>query len=286
MSKIYDCFPLFNELDLLTVRLDLLYDHVDYFVISECDSTFSGLDKPFYFEENRHLYKKYEDKIIYVKNHNTKNIDNIVNTYSDRKKDIFDNILSHYNSVKNTPLTDYGKAHWCRDFIHKEYILLGLDICEDDDNVIFSDLDEIPNPDKILLDGETHVLNMRNMCYYLNRENISQKWYGSIITKYSNIKNGSLQKLRLNRTTYDIVNEAGWHLSNMGGTDRIIQKIKSWGHQEYNNQSIIDRVEQNVKTNGDIFNRNIQICDVDIHMLYPPRLIDLVQNSFKYLIHD
>ena len=45
--KIYDSFLFFNELDLLEIRLELLYDKVDYFIISECDSSFSGLDNHF-----------------------------------------------------------------------------------------------------------------------------------------------------------------------------------------------------------------------------------------------
>jgi len=39
--KIYDCFSFFNELDLLEIRLQELYDHVDYFVISEANKTHS-----------------------------------------------------------------------------------------------------------------------------------------------------------------------------------------------------------------------------------------------------
>ena len=53
MSKVYDCFMFFNELDLLEIRLETLDPYVDYFVISECDSTFSGIDKPYVFEKNK-----------------------------------------------------------------------------------------------------------------------------------------------------------------------------------------------------------------------------------------
>ena len=52
-----------GELDLLEIRLNLLNDYVDHFVISEYDETHSGIKKEFYFENNKHLFKEFEDKI-------------------------------------------------------------------------------------------------------------------------------------------------------------------------------------------------------------------------------
>ena len=50
--KIYDCFQFFNELDLLEIRLELLYDYVDYFVISETDKTHSNQPKELIGQNN------------------------------------------------------------------------------------------------------------------------------------------------------------------------------------------------------------------------------------------
>ena len=54
--KIYDCFQFYNELDLLEIRLEVLYDHVDYFVISETNKTHSNKGKKMFFLENKYLY--------------------------------------------------------------------------------------------------------------------------------------------------------------------------------------------------------------------------------------
>ena len=51
--KVYDCFQFFNELDILYLRMNILKDVVDYFVISESTVTFSGDPKPLFYEENR-----------------------------------------------------------------------------------------------------------------------------------------------------------------------------------------------------------------------------------------
>lgn len=284
--KIYDCFPLFNELDLLHIRLELLYDHVDHFIISECDSTFSGLDKPFNFEENKQRYSKYLDKIIYLKNYNTKDIENIINPYNGIKYEIFNNILHYYNIAKNSALTDFGKPHWCRDFIHKEYIQLAMCDCNEDDIIIFSDLDEIPDPTKFIFNENIYAMQQKNMTYYINKENISQSWYGSIILHYKHIKNNSIQKLRGDRFNYNIIENGGWHLTNMGGVNRITEKIKSYGHQEFNNNNIIKNLNYKILNNCDIFNRNIIIRDIDIDTYYPKHMYTFIKEKYNYLIYN
>lgn len=136
--KIYDAFLFFNELDLLEVRLEMLYDHVDYFIISECDTTFSGISKPFYFEDNKERYSKYLDKIIHIKNENSGEINNIVNNHEGEKRNIFDSILKFYYEIKDTPLTGNGMPHWCRDFLHREFVKIGMSECDGEDLIMFS----------------------------------------------------------------------------------------------------------------------------------------------------
>ena len=111
---VYDCFQFFNELDILKIRLNVLAPVVDRFVISEATETFSGIKKPLYYEENKELFAAFQDRIIHV-------------------------------VVDDTP---QGDTHY-RDTFQKNAVTRGLKDCTDDDIVIFSDLDEIPNPDKI-----------------------------------------------------------------------------------------------------------------------------------------
>lgn len=56
---VYDCFPFFNELDVLEIRLNVLDEVVDKFVIVEMSKTHTGRDKPFYFEQNKERFKKF-----------------------------------------------------------------------------------------------------------------------------------------------------------------------------------------------------------------------------------
>ena len=64
--KIIDCFIFYNELDLLEYRLNILNDVVDYFVIVESTHTFVGKEKVLFFNENKHLFEKFNEKIIHI----------------------------------------------------------------------------------------------------------------------------------------------------------------------------------------------------------------------------
>jgi beta-1,4-mannosyl-glycoprotein beta-1,4-N-acetylglucosaminyltransferase len=293
--KIYDSFLFFNELDLLEIRLEMLYDHVDYFILSECDTTFSGISKPFYFEENKERYSKYLDKIIHVKHENSGEIDNIINTHSGERKNIFENILKFYNEIKNTPLTGNAMPHWCRDFLHREFVKIGMSVCDDEDLIIFSDLDEIPDTTKLKLDGESYLIHMKNLIYYINVENTTDKWWGSIVTKYKNLKDKPLNKVRnemkgynimgnTNDLSFSVIENGGWHLTFMGGTSRIQEKIKSYGHQEYNHPYYLTQVEDKLKSNQDILNRDVSIIDIDINQFYPENMLNLIKEKYNYLI--
>ena len=63
---IVDCFTFYNELEMLYYRLSLLNDYVDHFVLVESNQTFAGNTKRLFYNENKHLFEKYNHKIIHV----------------------------------------------------------------------------------------------------------------------------------------------------------------------------------------------------------------------------
>ena len=64
--KVFDCFPFYDELDLLEIRLNILNDVVDYFVLTEATRTFTGKPKPLHYDNNKVRFKKFEHKIRHV----------------------------------------------------------------------------------------------------------------------------------------------------------------------------------------------------------------------------
>src|SRR6187551_3132995 len=63
---IYDCFPFFNELDILEIRLNSLNDSVDRFVLVESTRTHQGKPKELYYQNNKDRYAQFHSKIIHV----------------------------------------------------------------------------------------------------------------------------------------------------------------------------------------------------------------------------
>ncbi len=209
-GKIYDCFMFFNEFEILEIRLHELYDVVDKFVILEASESFTGFEKPHYFELEKERYREFSDKIIHIK--------------FDKKIDTED--------------------AWVRERFDRNHLILGLLDCEADDIVIISDADEILSADTVkqlpsLLEKHNFVgFSQRMYSYFLNRINPTF-WPGICATTYGymlsynlypeDIRNMALQEHC--RKSYNTpIYSSGWHFTSMGGYDRFLEKKRSCSH--------------------------------------------------------
>ncbi len=279
---IYDCFQFFNELDILKIRLHVLSPVVDRFVISEATETFSGLKKPLYYEENKAMFAEYEDKIIHV-------------------------------VVDDTP---QGGTHE-RDTFQKNAVTRGLAGCTDDDIVIFSDLDEIPNPDKIreilqnFQEDKIYHFAQRLFYCYLNMEEVSgsllsyagefegvarKKWIGTKMLSYKLLREQHLLlgELRFpERKEIGIrVEDGGWHFGYMGGhgekdiRKRVQEKVVSAAHQEYNSKHVLSNVTDQIKDGKDIFGRNAQFVRCEIDESFPAYIREHQKELDFLIMHE
>lgn len=265
MSKVIDAFLFFQELDLLDIRLAYLDPYVDKFVIVEACQTFSGKPKDFVFEQHAQRYSKYLNKIEYQK---------ITDFHSD-----YQSVQQHLGAG-GTPShqkilrimerhNHYPKAelHWVLDSYHRECIHLVLDcIADDDDIVIISDLDEIPcvglfSPANLSAISERpRVCRQREFRYFLNYYKDAD-WLGTIAGRQQIVGRQSLNMLRLDSKAARIIvhptpiADCGYHFTSCGSIDMIREKIKSWGHQEFNNSIVIKNIEKNILSGQDIFQR-------------------------------
>lgn len=302
--KIYDCFQFFNELDLLEIRLELLYDSVDYFVISESNKTHSNNIKPLNFELNKDKFSKYLDKIIYISEELPSDI-----LHPIRKEELtkyntqYNKIIDIFISDDENGLKDYPT--FARDYMQREFIKLGLVNCSADDIILVSDLDEIPHPDIVdaIKEGNliNHVVMMDCHNFYINNL-CHTNWYGTTSFKYSDLENTSLTHFRTacKGGGFKKMFASGWHLSYVGGIDRIKQKIKGYSHQEYNNDYILSSLESKISSNKDLFGRTnntyrdglqeyffdgMKKIDLETYT-YPKKIVDLVKEKFPYLIKE
>jgi len=199
--KIYDCFTFFNEFELLELRLNTLNNIVDYFVIVEANKTQKNKDKEFNFEKNQERFKEYLNKIIYIK-------------------------------VEDMPEFDPAcDNEWKLENYQRNCIMRGLNNSQPEDLVLISDVDEIPNPESILIAQKIEFLDTiplafsQSLFYYYMNCRSKGRWNGSIISKRTNIS--TPQKLRNLRNLLPALNNGGWHFSYLGGIEKILLKLDS-----------------------------------------------------------
>jgi beta-1,4-mannosyl-glycoprotein beta-1,4-N-acetylglucosaminyltransferase len=252
--KVYDCFMFFNEIDLLTLRLHEMCDITDKFIIIEADRTHSGTKKESIYLKNKEKFSKFADKIIH----------------------------------RICQLPDSNSSPYNNECIQRNYIktVLGeLDI-NADDLIIISDVDEIPERKLLLKNLNMPYLykivgmNQYKFNYKLNLlETVG--WNYSFYCTYSNIP------MDLNKTRFGSKNKyvkCGWHFSYLGGEDLVIEKIKSFHHQEYNNEESINKIKANMKTNT-FFVNNTQLKLLKIDVNFPEYLIynkEIFENYIEY----
>jgi len=258
--KIYDVFTFFNELDLLEIRLNILYPYVDYFVIVEATETFSGLKKPLVFKEHEHRFERFKDKIRYYVIDDTPTDESSLKARLNAPdlqpldKEIITNALTSDNVLK-------GVVHWLKEFYQKECLKRALVGLSDNDICFVSDVDEIWNPEVLIDYTKDDVFKLRQdvYVYYLNNRS-NEPWAGTLVTKYKNIKNGCINHLRtVTKTQYTYISNGGWHFTNQGGAEKIKQKLEStYSQDDYNNDDIKSKIQERMKNNQDYIGRKFR----------------------------
>ncbi|MFM9839863.1 MAG: hypothetical protein ACKVOQ_16475 [Cyclobacteriaceae bacterium] len=256
MNRVFDCFSFFNELDILEVRLNELNDVVDFFVLVEAKWTHQNKEKPLYYELNKKRFAKFHSKIRHI--------------ILEEKPDFF------YSFRK--------PKSWDFERYQKDQIRRGLSNCDPEDIIILSDVDEIPNP--LILKSfkdfvGTHVFQQRIYHYFINcleveKDNQTRPnwWYGSVMTRFKNFK--SAKKLRLLREIHKyhgsvIIPDAGWHFTSLGGVEKIIRKLESFAHTEFNNPDFKDpnKIQKLIENGESVFDQDIKCVFTEIDVSFP-----------------
>lgn len=267
--KVFDCFTFFNELDLLEFRLKLLNKQVDYFVISESNLTHSGQSKPYYFREAKERFKPWQHKIIYIPVEQT--AEGLV--FEEEKK---------YNP---------GSAAWKLENGQRNALKGYNSYMADEDLVLLSDLDEIPDPVllKDLKPGNGPVaLSLLFHYYFLNCQSVENErwWNGTIASTGKQFKEITPQGLRDKRNDYMSIKKAGWHFSYLGGPEKIKLKIRSFAHTEFdkeeffNDKNIMGAMEEG----KDIFKRP-GVSYHFVSLYYYPGYLRKIMLQYPHLLH-
>ena len=203
--KVYDCFSYLDEDLLLDLRINIMDKFVDYFVIVESDKTWQNNYKEPKFDISKFI--KFKEKIIYI---------------------------------KVTDMPD-GDNPYKRENYQRNCILRGLTSAEDEDLIIISDLDEIPDPNQIKKFEKRMryaVFQQMHFYYKINLQSqVNPFWFGSRICVKKYLKSPQwlrglkfkkrpfwrIDKFRLN----NIIRDGGWHFCNLKSPEQLLYKYKN-----------------------------------------------------------
>ncbi len=258
--KIFDCFMYFDEEIVLDLRLNSLDKYVDFFVIVESNFTHKGDKRKLKF--NLKKFEKFKNKIIYIIfDEQPDNIEEILDTDDENEKS--------RKYIFNAGYRENGQ----RNFISK-----GLDFANDDDIIMVSDVDEIPNLEKLNFNKikENIILFQQDMFYYkFNLKLPNLIWTGTKACKKKylkspqwlrNIKDRRYPFYRLDtifsKTKYrniKFVKNGGWHFSNIKSAEEIEFKLKSYlHHREFDvNPMSKDEIEKIMKNKQAIYDLKV-----------------------------
>ena len=229
--KIYDCFTYFDEDLILDTRLNIMDDHVDYFVIVESTYNHNGERRELKFDLNK--YQKFKNKIKYIVwDESPKDIEKINDNDAD--------IVRENKFINNAVKRDNGQ---------RNYIMNGLEQANDDDLILLSDLDEIPSLNNINLKNikQKIIIFEQVMCYYkFNLAVPNYKWFGTRACLKKNLKNPQwLRNIKAKKypifrldilfnekkfNDIKLVKKGGWHFTNLKSPEEIHHKYKSYCH--------------------------------------------------------
>lgn len=222
-KKVIDCFTFFNELDLLEKRLTYMDQYVDKFIISESPTTHSGDQKPFYFEQAIERFSKWNDKIIYIK---TKPLGD---GFWDREK--YRHLIIDFSGEKNEDSWNRWEREGQQRFAMEEE----LKKFDDNDVIIYSDLDEIPDMTKVntdIIGDDIYVCKQRLFRYSFDYmvDTTGFNWDGTIICSIKKAKEKGFIQLRGHRYEYKPIPECGWHMTKFGTDVNALQIYKAFSH--------------------------------------------------------
>ena len=266
--KIYDCFPFYNELDLLELRLSEHWDHVDHFVIAEANKTHQGYNKPFILEENWNRYKDFHEKIIHIK---------------------VNDMPTHPNA-------------WVLENFQRNALAQGFQDANDDDIIVISDCDELLRGETFdFMKGDLvhsmwcgrnplflyklNYMMVAPQSYFVNAVAARKRWNFSP----QEMRNLSLQLSRLpidyeDENMYTIQN-AGWHFSYFGDTEHAANKLRNFAHQESVHWADKINVDEIISRKGGIDpNSGERFEYVEIDEFFPKTVLNNLEKWKKYIL--
>ena len=267
---IYDCFQFFNEEHILDLRLNILNEFVNFFVIAESTTDHQGNPKKLNFDSKK--FTKFNNKIIYI-------------VVDDTGEAIMKPHIGGESLVEQHQRNSLTK---------------GLKNCHDDDLIILSDVDEIPDLNKLNMFEKKNkyaVFSQKMFNYKINLLNETESdWHGSKICLKKNLKSPQwLRNLKFKKYPFwridkprnlQIIKNGGWHFAYLQSPENISKKIKSFAHGEFNKVNFVNQgnIKEKIIMGKDIFDRGIIYKKVQIDSSFPKYIVDNKEKLKEWII--
>ena len=258
--KIYDCFMYFDEEVVVDVRLNTLNEFVDYFVIVESRFTHKGDSRELKF--NHKKFEKFKDKIIYI-------VDEEIYPQTQEIKIDDSEEEKSIKTIFNAAYRENGQ----RNLISK-----GLEGANKEDFIMVSDVDEIPKLSGLNFDNlnEKIILFKQDMFYYkFNLKLPNLIWAGTKACRKKNLVNPQwLRNIKDRKypffridtffsntkyTSIKIINDGGWHFSNIKTPKEIEFKLRSYlHHKDFDlNPLSVEQINEIIKNKQAIYDLKV-----------------------------
>ncbi len=228
--KIFDCTTFYSEHLMMDLRFNILNEYVEKFIVCESTISHSGKKKKLNFDINN--YPKFKDKISYI-------------IIDEEPEDIIG--LKNGLAIPHEKRSDSLK----RINLSYDYMIKAIDKASDNDLIILSDNDEIPNlKSKQFKNSNKNIIIFKQLFFYykLNLLYDLIPWYGSKAAKKKNLVSMSwLRNLKnkkypfwridtlFSNTRYinlEIINDGGWHFTNIMTAEKLYEKLTNFGHHD------------------------------------------------------
>ena len=187
-------------------------------------------------------------------------------------------------------------VHHLRDQHQRNALARGYEDSNDEDLIMISDIDEIPDPNKIKIfdvKNKYACFIQKNFQSKINLLNISDKnWMGTKIIKKKYIKSPQwLRNIKTAKPSFwkfykprqpQLIYDGGWHFSFLKNPKGISKKIQSYSHSEYNKSIYTDekKIAERINNRIDIFDRNFKYEKIDIDDTFPKYILENI-NKYK-----
>ena len=249
--KIFDTITFFRENFITNLRFEILDDVVDFFVVCESNFDHKGNKKDLNFSLKN---SKFKNKLIYL--------------------------------TMEKPF-EKNSSGWQNQAEQREYIFNGLKKANDNDYVMFSDPDEIPDPKEIKslsLKKKYGIFMQKCFCYKINMFNkYETPWEGTRVAKLKDLR--SIDYLRqkivsknlkkpfwkFQNKDIQLIENGGWHFNTLLSPEEISIKLKTFAHSEYSGSeySDVSIIKKNIDEQSDLFRRGWKYQKVKIDSSFP-----------------